>query len=93
MSAAKGLAALGAKKEADKENRRVEFRKHFPESAKIADEFRAVFGDGVQLLGATEAGRTIGVKPAQNEKLGIHLSEVTIKGEAPVSARIGGVRK
>jgi len=38
-------------------------RAEFPETAKIVDRFRAVFGPGVRLIWAEENGKTIGKVP------------------------------
>lgn len=40
-------------------------RESFPQTAKIVDEFRSVFGPGIRLLWAEEDGRTIGKRPEQ----------------------------
>lgn len=42
-------------------------RKRFPETAKIVDEFRRVFGDGVKVKWAVENGRSIGRVPTDAE--------------------------
>ena len=39
-------------------------RAEFPAAARILDEFRKEFGEGVKLIYASEAGREIGKKPA-----------------------------
>ena len=49
----------------DVEARRAANRAAFPGVAKIVDEFRAVFGDGVRVDGGAEVGAMFGVPPVE----------------------------
>lgn len=46
----------------DLEARRAANRAAFPEVAKIVDEFREVFGDGVKVEGGSEGGKSFGAQ-------------------------------
>lgn len=41
-------------------SKRARNREQFPEMAKLVDECRAIFGDGVKLVAGIERGREIG---------------------------------
>lgn len=47
---------------------RADNRSAFPATARIVDEFRAEFGDGVKLIHAEEGGKTIGRKPPEPKR-------------------------
>lgn len=44
----------------DKEDQAAENRRNFPICAGVLDDFRAVFGDDVKMVNATENGKKIG---------------------------------
>lgn len=52
----------------DKELERTANRDAFPETAKIVDEFRRVFGLEVRLIWAEENGRQIGKKTHDSQR-------------------------
>lgn len=50
-----------------KEEQRAANRAAMPETAKIVDEYRRVFGDGVRLVWAEENGKLVGQKPEEKQ--------------------------